>query len=351
MSRILLSCPIYAPYPGGGGSYFPLLVKLLEKEGEDVTVLTEYYRGNYFNSYGKLVRILLRRDSRKKGLLYSIFSFVVNFIISSFFIFFYVLKNPRAKIIFTRYYSSSYLYFLRFLKFIFPNIKIINDLRTELDQKFIHSNFQFVDKTISNSKVIDFQLSKHRNLQGVSYLYIPNFLELPTEGDVEAVNELVGKKYVVFIGTLSKRKGFEKILLSINRILKHDELFVIVGREVDISFKEISKYITIDKFIYYESLNKGKVFWLQKFAQLVLLPSVKEGLPRVALETFNFHGRIVLPTCCPEFFEHSLYQKYNFTLDDLVWESNFRRVNPYCYNVSVHSVEQGFQTYYEYITR
>ena len=349
MSKILLICPIYAPYPGGGGSYFPLLVKLLETKGEDVTILTESYSGNYINIYGKLARILFRRDTIKKGLIYSILSYAINFLLISFYSFFYVCKYPTATIIFTRYYSSIYLNYFNIVKLIFPKVKFINDLRTEVDQKYIYSSFKFVDKTVSNSQVIDFQLSKYSNLRGSSYLYIPNFLELPTECGIEIVDELFKKKFVLFVGTLSKRKGFDKILLSINKILKDDELFVIVGREVDISFKEISNYLDVDKFFYFDSLNKEKIFWLQKFAQLVLLPSIKEGLPRVALETFCFHGRIVLPTCCPEFSQHSLYKNYDFSVDDLVWESEFRRVNAYNYDISIHSIDKGFDRYFEFI--
>jgi len=349
MSRILLICPIFAPYPGGGGSYFPLLVKLLKMEGEDVNVLTEYYRGNYTNSYGKLIRILLRRDTIKKNFAYSVISYFINFFIIFFYLLYFVVNNPTGKIIFTRYYSRIHLLSFKFIKLLYPRVIFINDLRTEIDKKYISNNFNFVDKTISNSKVIDIQINEFPNLRGDSYIFVPNFLELPTERDIDIVGDLLRKKFVLFVGTLSHRKGFDKILLSINNILRDDEIFVIVGREFDISHKEISKYLKHDKFIYFESLNKNKVFWLQKNANLVLLPSIKEGLPRVALETFCFHGRIVLPTCCPEFFQHSLFQKLDYSVEDLVCESHFRRENPYLYDVSIHTIDKGFKKYFDFI--
>ena len=79
--NILILCPIYAPYGGGGGQYFPLLVHNLNKIKffNKIVVVTEYHNRHKLieeSEEATIFRIIPKRDSlENKSFIYSVLSF------------------------------------------------------------------------------------------------------------------------------------------------------------------------------------------------------------------------------------------------------------------------------------
>lgn len=351
--NIHIFCPVFLPYAGGGASYFPLLSRELIKKNNSVTIYTEFHIQKSFNSLSPKIiikRPFVTRDSIRSNKIWGIFSFIINYFVYIFYTFQVSYLDRKAIIIHTRYYNSVYILYLRLLKYIFKNITLVNDVRTTFENKFLKSNFNVFDITYSNSLATDIQIQKNKNLIGRNYLYVENFLDLPdTDKKYLSPFKFNVDDYYLFIGTLSKRKSFDIVLKVLKKLICEGEKIVIVGRSVDFNIEYIKKYFTNKELVYFERLEKNKIYYLQKNAKLVLLPSKKEGLPRVALETLKFHGRIVLPPCCPEF-------KTNLTnvtpnVENVYREAILRLNEEYIYDVNKHNVKTGFSKYHRFLKK
>lgn len=92
MRSILVCCPVYSPHAGGGGQYFPLLVKQLLsfKSTKNVIVLTEFHPSEKLYTYesgAHVYRLLPQRDTKvNKTKIYSILSFLLTY-----FLFYFLL--------------------------------------------------------------------------------------------------------------------------------------------------------------------------------------------------------------------------------------------------------------------
>ena len=351
-NNIHIFCPVFLPYPGGGASYFPLLANELVKKQNSVTIYTEYHRMTTFNLLSDNITVkrgFYKRDSVKAGKIWGIITFVLNFFIYIYYTFRISYLDKSAILIHTRYYNYSYIIYLRILRALFKDITIVNDVRTTFENKFLNYNLDCFDITFSNSLATDIQIREYQNLSGVNYLYVENFLELPDKEKAYASPfEFNVDNFYLFVGTLSKRKSFDIVLRVMTKVIKEGEKLVIVGRPVDFDVEFIRRHFNNEDFVYFDRLHKDQIYYLQKHAKLVLLPSIKEGLPRVALETLKFHGRIVLPPCCPE-FATKISGKIP-TVDNVFSESMLRLNVDYEYDVNKHSVKVGFSKYYRFLT-
>ena len=92
MHRFLLICPIYEPYAGGGGQYFPYLRNsiLMQCGFYSIDVITEYHSSKPTierDPKGVIYRVLPKRDSKEnKTYIYSVLSFILTYAILSFFL-------------------------------------------------------------------------------------------------------------------------------------------------------------------------------------------------------------------------------------------------------------------------
>lgn len=345
-SRVLIVAPIYAPYPGGGANYFPRLTNCLSQT-KKVTVLTEYHKDcaiSERHDNAKIMRLFPRRDS-KYPLTYinSGMRLIITFIILYLYVIAWSFKNYRKEkiIIITRYYFRPVFYFFKIYKKIF-RCKLVIDYRTSVDEfiaKRIDANF--FDITFCNSLSCYNQTLTHQNMVGKAHHYIPNAIQLQTKTCRH--QETHPQRTSVFVGTLSNRKGFD-IVIKAQQILQREQNLkpIIIGRAVDYDENYIRKYLTC--YTYFESLPHSALIQHLQSAGVVLLPSRREGLPRVAIEALCFHGRIVLPPCCEEF------SKLTFSLSELSVGSVVKQAKSVIkdevkYDVNLHNWEQQYAKY------
>lgn len=301
--------PVYEPHSGGGAIFFPLLARQLSANFF-VNVYTERHPDKplFENPHSDINvhRCFFQRDTRgKKNLITNSLLYFINHFLFLFVLLGIIFRRRSQVILFTRNYHFGYIFLLRVAKKIRPDLKLINDYRTAMPRKHLKLNLNFFDWSISNSLSIETQLSENPHLMGKNHKYIPNIIELPHSKKIKALPlELQRKKIAVFCGTLSFRKSFDIVLPVLFDLRKHHGLYpVIIGREVDFTSRDVEQHFSDNNFAYFSYLCHEKVLSFLNSAAIVILPSRREGLPRVALETLALHGRIVLPPCCPEFSE------------------------------------------------
>lgn len=354
-TEIHIFCPIYEPYPGGGGTYFPLLAHYWAQH-YPTTVHTEYHGDHRISeTTGRLtvLRSFLRRDTlTSKSRISSAIRYLVNSILFIAKILKIALMNPNAVVIFTRNYHAHYLRAMRLAKRLQPTLTFVHDMRTELPPKFEAIDLRWFDVSFSNSLAIEAQLSRLPNMKGRHHTYLKNMVKLPTEKDISRPDiDLDPKGFVLFCGTLSLRKSVDIVVPVAKLLFERLGLApVLIGRPADYDTDWLEAQLRGVPYVYRERLPHAQILWLERNAALVMLPSRMEGLPRVVIETLTFHGHVVLPPCCPEFDD-------GLTVDTLSVETVLAKAlqrieTPYVgYDVAQHDPQTGLDAYRAFVER
>ncbi len=315
LRNILILCPIYAPYGGGGGQYFPLLVDNLKKIQmfNRIVVVTEYHRKHKLIEEEESVtifRIIPRRDSLENKLfLYSVFSFLCAYSII-------VLVIPilaiyyRINIVqFTRYYYPPIFVLCYFLRKIL-NIKIIMDIRTNAENDSVFSRSFGVNSYLSISTNISKQL-KRASVDDSKIVEIPNVIEFSHKENLPlhdaVVDELLGEnlnQFMLFVGQLIERKSIFEVLEAFKLYRQIDPTvdLVLIGRDMyDLQSKGYME--ASDGIIFLGEQSREVVLAFIRRSSLVLQPSKLEGVSRVALEALYYKKKVLLPNCVDEFVQ------------------------------------------------
>jgi glycosyltransferase involved in cell wall biosynthesis len=349
LGSIHIFCPIYEPHPGGGGTYFPMLARFLSQYARTIVYTERHQLHRMVENKGPLSlwRVFLRRDTlSNKNLLNSALRYVANSLIFLVLVIrFLFLKGPTT-IIFTRNYYAHYLLALRLLGRMRKDVVLVNDLRTELPRGMEGLDLSFFNLSLSNSLAIEQQLERQTNLRGRQHVHLKNMVAVPSAtSTVRPPLNVVEQGYVLFCGTLSFRKTIDVVVPVMREIYAMRRLVpVLVGRPADHNAAWLAKQLRGVPYFYREYLPHLQLVWLEQHAALVMMPSRLEGLPRVVIETLTFHGRVVLPPCCPEFSD-------GLTVDMLstqtVLAKALERIDKEYtgYDVSQHDPAVGLATY------
>jgi glycosyltransferase involved in cell wall biosynthesis len=116
-----------------------------------------------------------------------------------------------------------------------------------------------------------------------------------------------GKRLVLFVGPIIKRKGVDVLLKAIPKVVKEhkDVRFVFTG---DGDFKEkafeIAKRENIEDFICFTGrLTEKELYNIYQLSELIVLPSISEGVPTSILEAFAF-SKPVVSTKIPGIYDY-----------------------------------------------
>jgi glycosyltransferase involved in cell wall biosynthesis len=359
MRKCLMLCPIFEPYAGGGGQYFPFLrTAILPKcDFSSVDVITEYHPKLPIISTdgtGTIYRILPRRDSKEsKTLFYNIASFLLTYVIITVIILFLMWKKNYSDFVFTRYYRKKFYKFLAFIKGIFK-VNIICDLRATTLNINSYKGLEVCDVIICNSLAVFDQARalislKHKctlvknpiNFSSPNKSFWNEFLELRMSYDIS-------DGYLLFVGQLLERKSISEVIKAFDYLKKlHPELqLVIIGRNM-LGRKILNEMNRVDAF-YLGELNRQLVLWFMEKSELILQPSKIEGIPRVTLEALYLKKKVVMARCVPEFVSSDpsfvAFDLLQEPLADLILKS-YRRSDTPKYDVLSHEVKEVILQY------
>ena len=310
-NNILILCPIYAPYGGGGGQYFPLLVNNLKKTQifNKIVIVTEYHNSHKLievSERATIFRIIPKRDSlENKSFIYSVFSFLCAYTIILLMVPILAFYYRVSIFQFTRYYYRAVFLVCYFLRSI-CKIKTVMDIRTSAERDMLFAKSFGVDAYLSISENITKQLIKSR-VDKTKIFQIPNVIEFPNEEPSllqdNVVDELLGEgQFMLFVGQLIERKSIFEVLgaFKLYRAINPGIRLVLIGRDMhDLKSKGLLE--TSDGIVYLGEQSRELVLAFIRRSSLVLQPSKLEGISRVALESLYYGKKILLPNCIDEF--------------------------------------------------
>lgn len=154
------------------------------------------------------------------------------------------------------------------------------------------------DAIIAPSNVVAKEFAKDINRR-VDVIETPFVMENTSEDYTLYNNQLTGKKYLLFFGTIIEYKGLKVIAESANRILSSfPSLYIVVigdGNKALINDLKNSSGEFADRVIYHEAIGFRELSPIIKEAYAVMLPSIMENFSNACVEAMALK-KIVIGT-------------------------------------------------------
>jgi len=145
--------------------------------------------------------------------------------------------------------------------------------------------FGDADKVITESKSLMKLIHQLTNAEeNLKYIYNPHF---ENQDEFRAIRESVkeSNNYILGLGRLTKQKNFKLLIHAFEKLKNRDDLkLIIVGDgEEKKSLEKISNDLGLKSKIIFTGQLKNPLNYI-KNAKMLIIPSLWEGLPRVAIE-------------------------------------------------------------------
>jgi len=313
LSKILLFCPVYEPYAGGGGQYFPLLVDNLTKLSRisKLFVFTEWHKEkSVIENQGKvtILRIFPKRDNAENlSRAYSVLTYLFTNLMISISI---ALFGWKSNIVIARYQWPFVLFVLPWLR-VLLRFKIFFDLRAVLENVNYLKNIKQADAIFCNALAVKRQADKYVN-PALPTIHIVNPIDLPKAEAVERAaydNQNLKcwqeKKFIFFCGNIHDRKSPIELVhafLVFLDLVDQDIHLIFAGKN-HMGNEFINLVRANDKIAFLGPQSRNDCLKLMCLSQLIALPSKVEGIPRTCLEALSLKKKVLLPACVDEFLE------------------------------------------------
>lgn len=307
--NILFVTPIFIPLMGGASLHFNTLLKYIvkRKDVSKVVILTRFLpHVPVFQRVNKtlILRLLPYFPSiRFINLSLSlIFTPIITFVL--------VIKCVKS-------YSIDIIHFhaegrqvtgallaARFLKV--PCVADVRDLPSARNKSLKYS-----DIIIYSAKNVFKKLCENGDLNDKKLIYIPSPIETPKYGEKQ-IREFRQKynipeeaKIICFIGDITFNKGIFELIDAFNifKSRKPEFKLVIIGRNL-VGERFIRTIMESKDVLYLGPLPHYEAMALLQSAEILVLPSRLDALPRVCLEAISLGVKVILPAVVDEFREY-----------------------------------------------
>lgn len=319
--NILIVTSNYPPLTAAGGSiYFETLVKGLQRINglKKIVILTEFAKGiPLVNTEGtsRVFRILFpkgkKQRSQRWGFGMRLFTFIINNILL-------LLYIPVLTLVYRVDIIHIHCSLFKIQKNLhFPNLlvysllmgakkafgtKVIVDVRGPGCTYNFYNRF---DKIICASQNT-YDSAIQQGLDKGKCLLVSIPFERPIVhiglSDKERLKQL--QPYVCFVGRIERSKGVYELIDAFQMLSTKLPGYnlVLIGTNED---KHLLRKIKKCKKIYYLGpKSHAETIKIISQAELLVLPSKSEGLPRVCLEAMSLGTKVLLPPGIPEFSQH-----------------------------------------------
>lgn len=274
---------------GGISRYFYELVKGLKKDNDDTEVSLLFSNNHYISDekYIKHYNFLPRYKFRGKQRLQNIFNKFKSK---------QILKKQDFDIFHPTYYDP---YFLNSI----GNKPFVITIHDMIHEKF-KNNFLSNDKTTEYkkllcnkaTKIIAISKNTKKDLEDIfnieeskiTIVYHGNSL-LVSQDTIKDKDANLPKKYILFVGSRTVYKNFNRFIKGVSKILSSDENLSIVcvgGGKFSDEELNIFDSVEIKKRIFQYDLDDNKLASFYKYAEMFVFPSLYEGFGIPILEAF-----------------------------------------------------------------
>lgn len=313
--RLLFLSPVYPPYTGGTATFAKLLIPHLKnsEELEKVFIFTEYFKeAPLFETDGKVTvyRVLAPREQGSSSFL---FWKKLYFLIAQFTLLFllpvFILFKDIDLIHINAYFTGEKRYALANPLQPLLNklpVPLIFDIQenfsipaTTRPYRFLFSNSeQIKGKIISRTDPDD---NERKKILKIPYLFeLPEVKEPPAE-----VAEQLREPFLCYVGRMNEQKGVYALRDAFKETEAGEEGYTLAFVGPDNTSGHFPASLEAEENIsYFPPVQHSEVLGVIKEAELLVLASFSEGLPRVCLESIALETKFLYPRGIKEFDEH-----------------------------------------------
>ena len=302
--KIYIVSPIFCGGGSGAAIYYNILADSLQRNGFDVTIITDKEE---CKSKLKIIKLFPVRSSRKKNILSYFYYFIQNltYLRLPFILF---KGRPSVVIVHSSFFNYPGIFYLimRLITYTFRKIKFVVDVRDRgLCKKRIYQ-LDIFNSIVACSKNIENHLLHYHKLKPKIH-HIPIIQEdLSNDyGDSSVVfgHDLRKIEYILYAGLINESKKVDILLDSfINYVyLKNENIKFILCGIVKTNNKRVVNNLKHKGVIFLGNVDRDNVLKLMHYSSLCINISPIEGLPRSSLEPIAMGKPVILPPFVPEF--------------------------------------------------
>lgn len=286
--RILLLTPFFPPDKGGAAQAFQYLTPVFSKNRNvsGILILSNWKKGLVSaKKKGKIMHFrLLKYDGIEKD---SFFHLKWNFNIIQWFINHY---KPHMIL-----FHSVVLPYRQYYPELFKNLPRTAVYLYKSDH-FPVPHCREITGVVYMSRNLRNPLLHKWGFPGEKLVYIPILFKPPAAKEQDLSPPLVPFKYILYLGAIYPLKGINQLLKAFTLLEKdYPGLKLLVVGPLPFG------YCYNKRVIFLETKKRSQVYNYIKNAEIVVIPSYSEGLPRVALETLYFKKPLLVTGVVEEF--------------------------------------------------
>ena len=310
--NILLLCYEYPPIGGGGGVGAKQYADAWAQRGHTVTVLTSWARGLSFREQIEGVDIIrvrtIMRTGRATATILSMLSYIV---VGSM----HVMRHKRAfrnaQIVNTHFAIPTGPLGLLVSRILgIPNVLTIigGDIYdpTKRSSPHRHVVTKWINSSIMNAADGIIAISNdtkgraetyytiNKEIRIINYGFIPPMLAPPKHVQLSRDH---GQYYLISIGRLIKRKGFEYLIQCMPLLPRNVVLIIVGDGPMEADLRELARTRGVDdRVIFTGYVPRAQIYEYLQNADCFVLPSLHEGLGIVVQEAMH----VGLPIVCTD---------------------------------------------------
>ena len=185
---------------------------------------------------------------------------------------------------------------------IMSNYEIQKDESNEVLEKLEMYSIMKSDNVFGPSRLIAEEFNRTSNLK-VEVIESPFLNDVIKHDNTLYQENLTGKKYLLFFGTIGLLKGVAILAEIMYELLaKHRDLFfVFVGKQYDFKTQTMMQYVSDkagecrERVIRFDKLHHQQLYPIIEGAYAVVLPSRIDNFPNTCIEAMA-HGKVVIGT-------------------------------------------------------
>jgi len=306
--KLLLITPLFWGDASGSSVYYRLLSNELLQRGYDVSVISDFEKGDdslgisYFPLFPK--RCGKDKNRMRDIVAYAVQNFTylkINNIIKR--------LQPTAVLVHSSFYNHPGIFSFVFSRLLlkYPNITFIADVRDRMLPVQKMSTLNAFHKVVACSKNVAHYL-RGNGVDPSKIFHIPVIQERIIVQDKEALQflvkkGLVDKKYFFYGGLIKEEKAVDLLLDAfVDHICpKEPDIYLVLAGLMKTSSSRVKQLLSNDRVVYVGNVRRGEVLALMSKSALCVNLSPNEGMPRSSLEALSLNKLVVLPPNVPEF--------------------------------------------------